>query len=351
MNLDDPQLHAKIDTDNMLEHIDGFPEQLQTAWHLGMNQPLPEGNFRQVLICGMGGSAIGGDLLAGLIAAQGSLPVSVVRGYTLPAWAKGDDTLVIGSSFSGNTEESVAAIEDANSRGLPVMVITTGGKIAKLAQGKTLWQFEHVSPPRAALGWSLGLLLALAHRMGWLSDLEADIAEGIAAMQAHRDIYQLDNPAAQNPAKRQGGQFVERFPVIYGAGVFEVVARRWKTQLNENASHTAFYEPMPEADHNGVVGVEFPPFLMSKMVALFLRSDTYDHPRVRLRHELTAMLMMQYGIAADYFLAEGRSLLAQMLHAIQFGDYVSYYTAIAQGANPTTIEPIDELKAQMSERQ
>lgn len=351
MNLDDPQHRAKIDTENMLGHINAFPEQLLTAWDHGMGQKLPQGNFRQVLICGMGGSAIGGDLLAGLIAAQGTLPVSVLRGYELPAWAKGDDTLVIGSSFSGNTEETVAAIEDAIARGLPVLGITTGGKLAQMVT-RNLWQFDHVSPPRAALGWSLGLLLALAHGMGWLPQSSgADLKTGVEGLKRHRDVYGVDNPSATNPAKRQGGQFVERFPIIYGAGVFEVVARRWKGQFNENANHCAMFESMPEANHNGVVGVGFPPFLMPKTVTMFLRSDKFDHPRVKLRHELTATLMMQYGIAADYFHAEGDSLLAQMLHAIQFGDYVSYYTALAQDANPTTIEPIDELKAQMSAQQ
>lgn len=351
MNLDDKAYLQDIDRDGMLAHIEGLPEQFQTAWQFGLTQPLPESlkTARQVIICGMGGSAIGGDILAALIHAAGTLPVTLVRGYELPAWANGPDSLVIASSFSGNTEETLAAYAQTVERGLPALALTTGGKLAELATQNchTLWQFDHKSPPRAALGWSLGLLLALAHRLGWLTNLEADVAEATSLLKHHRDAYSPDVPAAQNAAKRQAGQFIERMPVIYGAGIFEVVARRWKTQLNENTNQWAMYEAMPEANHNGVVGIDFPQFLLPKVVALFLRS-TYDHLRVALRYDLMNRLYIANGINTDSFAPQGDSLLAQALHAVQFGDYVSFYAAIAQGANPTTIWPIDQLKEEMA---
>jgi glucose/mannose-6-phosphate isomerase len=351
VNLDDNTYLKEIDTEGMLAHVEGLPEQFQTAWEFGLGQSISESfrSARQVIICGMGGSAIGGDLLGGLMNASGTLPVTLVRGYQLPAWAKGPETLVITSSFSGNTEETLAAYADAAERGLNVLAITTGGKLAKSAQenGHTVWQFAHKSPPRAALGWSLGILLALAHQLGWLEDLEPDVAEAVRIMQSHRPSYGTETPAAQNPAKRQAGQFIERLPVIYGAGAFEVVARRWKTQFNENTNQWAFYEPIPEMNHNGIVGIEFPQFLISKIGALFLRSN-YDHPRVALRYDLTKNLFLEVGIPSDSFEPDGNSLLAQMMHAILYGDYITFYAAIAQGVNPTTIWPIDQLKEEMA---
>lgn len=353
MNLDDKQHLAEIDASGMLAHIEGLPEQFENAFKLGLSLPLPDSlkNIHQVIVCGMGGSAIGGDFLAALMQIKGRIPVFVCRSYDLPAWAN-ENTLVITSSFSGNTEETIAAYETAAQRGLPILALTTGGKLALLTQGKpnqTLWQFNHVSPPRAAIGWSIGLLLALAHRLNWMPDLENEIKSAVAVMQKYRPVYGIDNSAQTNPAKRQGGQFIGRFPAFYGGGAFETVARRWKTQLNENSKIWAMYEPIPEANHNGVVGIEFPQQVISKTVALFIRSPKFDHPRVALRHEFTSQLFLQAGINIDSFQPEGDTLLAQVMHAIQFGDYMSFYAAVAHDADPTVIWPIDQLKEQLAQ--
>lgn len=353
MNLDDKQYLQSIDQSAMLAHIDGLPEQLQRAWEHGLEQAVPESfrNVKQVVICGMGGSAIGGDLLGGLMAMDGALPVVVSRGYTLPSWAQSQETLVILSSFSGNTEETLAAYEAASARDVQILGLTTGGKLAtaiKGQDGQTLWQFDHKSPPRAALGWSLGILLALAHQLSWIPKLPSEVDGAVENMMHFREEYRADVPAALNPAKRMAGQFMERFPVVYGSGVFEIVARRWKTQLNENSKVWAMYEPMPESNHNGVVGVEFPEFLMPRTITFFIRSLEYDHPRVNLRYDLTAQLLLQHGVMTDSFFAQGESLLGQMMHAIQFGDYLSYYASIANEADPTDIAPIDELKSQLA---
>ncbi|MBZ0304464.1 MAG: bifunctional phosphoglucose/phosphomannose isomerase [Anaerolineae bacterium] len=353
MNLDNQQHLKTIDQGGMLAHIDGLPEQFEKAFQHGLSLSLPDSlkNIQQVIVCGMGGSAIGGDYLSALMQVKGNLPVFVCRGYDLPAWANNDKTLVIASSFSGNTEETLAAYEIAGQRGLPVVALTTGGKLASRVAGQanqTLWQFEHVSPPRAAIGWSVGLLLALASHLNWMPDLHQDVQSAVAIMQKYRTVYSADVPADQNPAKRQAGQFMGRFPVAYGGGAFEIVARRWKTQFNENSKIWAMYEPIPEADHNGVVGIEFPQQQISHTVAMFIRSREYDHPRVALRHDLTSQIFLQAGINIDQFWAEGDSLLAQMMQATLYGDYMSFYAAIAHDADPTVIWPIDQLKEQLS---
>ncbi len=354
MNLDDKQHLESIDQSHMLAHINGLPEQFEQAFQFGLTLPLPDSfhTIQQVIVCGMGGSAIGGDFLASLMQEKGTIPVFVCRGYTLPAWAKTDQTLVIASSFSGNTEETLAAYDMATTRNLPVLSITTGGKLAEQTAANpnhVLWKFDHVSPPRAALGWSVGLLLALAHRLKWMPNLESDVQSAVDMMKKYRPQYGFEVSADINAAKRQAGQFMGRFPVFYGGGAFETVARRWKTQFNENSKIWAMYEPMPEANHNGVVGIEFPEQQLGKTVALFIRSRAYDHPRVALRHELTSQLFLQAGVNIDSFTPEGDTLLAQMMHAVLFGDYMSFYAAIAHNADPTLIWPIDQLKEQLAQ--
>ena len=354
MNLDDLNLLRDIDKDDMLFHVDNFANQLEQAWALAATLPLPDSHRqpRQIVVCGMGGSAIGGDLTAALIAGTAPVPFSVVRGYDLPAYVSGPETLVVASSFSGGTEETLAAVDVAIERGATLLAITTGGKLAEHARqhGYPLWQFDYTSQPRAALGWSFGMLMGLVYRLGYAPTLDTDLQEGIALLREFQPEYAPENPAATNPAKRGAGQLMGRIPMFVGSGAFEPVARRWKGQFNENAKTWAHWESMPEMNHNAVVGIEHPAGLLSHASVVFIASPQFDHPRVALRNQLTYMLFLEHGIMADRFEPRGSSMLAQMLHAIQYGDYVSYYAAIGNGSDPTTIPPIVELKALMAER-
>lgn len=354
MNLDDQNHLRAIDRDDMLGHIDALADQFEHAWQRALTLTLPETHRapRQIALAGMGGSAIGGDLTAALVAATSPAAFHVVRGYTLPAYVRGADTLVIASSHSGNTEETLAAADQALERGVRMLAISTGGALAEHAarHGYPLWQFDYASQPRAALGWSFGLLIGLAHRLGLAPNLEADLREGVGLLRAQRAVYGAASPLRDNPAKRGAGQLIDRIPLIFGAGIFEPVARRWKGQFNENAKAWAEFEPLPEANHNLVAGLGFPMDHDIRLAAQFITSRQHDHPRVRLRHELTYTLCLQNGIVADIFQPEGTSALAQMLHAIQYGDYLSYYTAIAYEVDPTGIPQITELKTMLAER-
>ncbi len=354
MNLEDRSHMEAVDREKMLGHIDALADQFEQAWQHAQSLPLPDSHRapRQIVLAGMGGSAIGGDLTAALLAATSPVPFTVVRGYTLPAYVQGAETLVIASSHSGNTEETLAAAEQALQRGVRLLAITTGGALAEHAQqhGYPLWSFAYDSQPRAALGWSFGLLIGLVHRLNLAPTLEADLAEGIALLREKRAIYGADSPLANNPAKRTAGQLINRVPLIFGAGIFEPVARRWKGQFNENAKAWAEFEPLPEANHNLVAGLGWPMDHDLMISAHFITSRQHDHPRVRLRHELTYHLCLQNGIMADTFQPEGASALAQMLHAIQYGDYLTYYTAIAYDTDPTGIPQITELKTLLAER-
>lgn len=353
-DLDTVSQMQQLDPEHMLSHIDAMSQQLQDAWAAAQSYPLPDEYTqpRQIVLCGMGGSAIGGDLIAALVAGSAPVPFVVVRGYELPAYVSGPDTLVIASSNSGNTEETLAAAATARERGARVLAVTTGGKLAGFASehGYPLWQFSYESQPRAALGWSFGLLVGLAHRLGLVPSLESDVDEALGLLRAQTDAYTASTPTVSNPAKQAALQIAGRLPVVIGSGIFEPVALRWKGQLNENAKVWAQFEPMPEMNHNAVASVIFPPEQGFDLAALFIMSETYDHPRVTLRYDLTYAMCEENGFAAQRFQPQGASKLAQMCHAIQFGDYLSYYAAMIYQKDPTAIAQILGLKARMAGR-
>jgi len=298
----------------------------------------------------MGGSAIGGALLQGLVAGECPVPITVVRGYTLPAFARGPGTLVIGCSYSGNTEETLSAFEEAlERRALPVAV-TTGGKLAALAQeeGIPLVRFDYRSQPRAALGYSFTLLLGLLCRLGLLRDYSADLEEAARVMEEWQAEIRPQVPTARNAAKRLASQIAGRLPVVYGAGVLAAVANRWKTQFNENGKHWTFFEVLPELNHNAVVGFGNPQSVRERTIVLMLRSSL-DHPRVQVRWEVTRELLLREGVVAEEVQGRGESHLAHMLSLIHFGDYVSFYLAMLNEVDPTPVETIAFLKQRLAE--
>jgi glucose/mannose-6-phosphate isomerase len=345
MDFDNLDLIKQIDSQDMLAHIDDLPDQLAKAWELGQNLPLPEfKHFNQIVIAGMGGSAIGGDLLAAYAERFSSVPVLVLRDYTLPAW---EDVLVICSSHSGNTEETLSVFKQAAERGHQILAISTGGKLAEAAaeHGAALWTFEDDFQPRAAVGFSFGLLLAAATRLGLfdLATVEAELSAAVRAMKVKQAELVPDVPVQKNPAKRLAGQFFQRWVVIYAADFLVPVARRWKTQINEIAKAQAAFEVLPEANHNTLQGVFFPERQLSKSASCFLRSK-HNHPRNRLREKHTRQIMLLEGLYTDFYRADGKTLLEDMWTTLHFGDYLSFYLSIAYQVDPTPVPMLANLK-------
>ncbi len=351
MLFDQPDAIAQNDPGNMLAEIDRIPGQLASAWEAGAGLPLPARNgLDRVLIAGLGGSAIGADLLAAYAAPDCRLPVTVLRGYDLPAWASGEETLVVASSHSGNTEETLSVFDQAVARGCRTLAVTTGGDLADLAREKSLplWRFEHGGQPRAAVGYSFGLLLALFARLGLLAGQDKAVEAAGAAMRAQAEHLRADVPAVQNPAQRYAGQLMGRWFTVFGAEFLAPVARRWKTQVNELAKAWAQFETLPEADHNALAGTARPETLGAQAFCLFLVSEHY-HPRNRLRAELTRRAYMLEGISTDFYQARGEGRLAQQWTALHFGDYMAYYLAIAYQVDPTPVEALENLKAELKD--
>jgi glucose/mannose-6-phosphate isomerase len=349
MNLDDTDRFVALDSQNMLAEIDGLPDQLMKAWELGQSQPLPDGkDIQQVVIAGMGGSAIGADLVAAYIAPTCSVPVFVHRDYDLPAWAHDSQTLVIASSHSGNTEETLSAFQRAQENRCRLLALTRGGKLGQLAAqaGAALWTFEHPGQPRAAVGFSFGLLLAALTRLGLVPDPQSELEQAIGAMKQQQVSLHAKIPTVHNPAKRLAGQMMERWVVVIGAGFLAPVARRWKGQISEVAKAWAQFEFLPEADHNTLAGLMQPETQFAHSMVIFLQADSL-HPRNQLRTNLTRQIFMLEGLNTDTIIAQDDAPLSQMWTLLHFGDYTAYYLAMAYGVDPSPVPAIENLKVEM----
>lgn len=351
VNLDDPEVYRQLDPQGMGDRIAELGRQLEEARGLAASFSHPGaeyGRARNLVVLGMGGSAIAGDLVRTLAEDQAPVPILVSRDYHLPGFV-GPDSLAIASSYSGGTEETLAATREALDRGARVIAITTGGSLAQMVgrHGGPVVRFQYDAQPRAALGFSLGLLLGILARLGYLDEARLGMEEAINAARTIPSSLGPAVPTAANPAKQLAMRLHGRLPVVYGAGILSEVARRWKGQFNENSKAWACFEQLPELNHNAVVGYENPSDLAARLYVLLLSSSTYQ-PRVAARLRITGQILQQRGMAHEVVEARGSSPLAQMMDSVQTGDYASYYLALLYGSDPTPVSVIDFLKDQLA---
>ncbi len=346
VDLDNASVYRQFDKSGMLNHLHGFPEQCQKAWKKVLKFELPPEytEISNVVIVGMGGSAIGGDIVRRLALAESKLPVWVHRDYGLPAFVDAS-TLVIASSYSGNTEETLSAFTKSLETRSKKLVITSGGKLKHLAGNKGIPAFvvDYQAPPRAAFPYNLIPLLGIFQKLGLLGDKSADLPEAVDILnKLSRDFIET-RPLASNPAKQLAAKLWGHVAVIYGAEILSEVAQRWKEQFNENSKAWAFFESFPELNHNAVDGYEFPLEAKEKIFVLMLRSSAL-RPRNLLRYEATAKLLAKAGIAYEFAEARGESALAQVMSSVLLGDYASFYLAILNEVDPTSTDAINFVK-------
>jgi glucose/mannose-6-phosphate isomerase len=351
VDLDAPASYAAVDTAGMLAHLQGLPHQLEDAWRLaqGFRAPAEYGAADAIVVAGMGGSAIGADLVRGLCADSLRVPLVVWRDYGLPAYV-GPRTLVIASSYSGGTEETLSAVERAAAVGARVLGITTGGALADSlgARGGPVLRFEYAAQPRAAIGYAVLLVLGVLTRLSYLGEQSGAVESAIAAVSEARERLGPAAPRGANGAKQLALALRERVAVIYGGGFLAPVARRWKGQCNENAKHWAFYEELPELNHNAVMGYQCPADPRLTPHAVLLRSALLP-ARVALRCTITAELLERHGVPYTTVDAWGEGELAHLLSMVAYGDWTSYYLSLLNGVDPTGIAAIDYLKTRLAE--
>jgi glucose/mannose-6-phosphate isomerase len=336
------------DAEDMLGAVRGLPDQLAAAWARSRDITLPERCRapRAVIVAGMGGSAIGGDLLAGALGAQLTAPLQVVRDYRLPAWV-GEHSLVLASSFSGNTEETLSLWDEAGHRQAARVALTTGGRLTERASeaGAPIVTLPKGGAPRAALGHSLAGLLGALSAAG-AAEGPWDEEVGAAVSQMRTVVAAEEGTATIAKALRH------RLVLVYAPEHLAGVARRWKAQLNENAKTTALWDTLPELHHNSVVGLPRPAVLPDHATVVLLDGPG-THPRVKQRIDLTRTLLDAQHIPHLTVLAPeetaGRSGLAEALWLVQLGDLVSVRLAALHGVDPTPIEVLDQLKANLAQ--
>jgi glucose/mannose-6-phosphate isomerase len=350
--LDDLAAYQRIDPDGMLARIHDLPRQCRAAWKEAQDLKLSDDyrDIDKVVILGMGGSAIAGDFLGSLVAQESPVPVFSHRNYKLPLLVD-DRTLLIASSYSGDTEEVLSSFEQGLATRAKKVVVTGGGKLLAIARAKDIpaFVFDYPAKPRAALGYSFMPLLAIAQKVRIVADKGADVDEAASVMEGLAVRIDETVPLARNPAKQLAQKLHRRLPVIYGAGILTQVARRWKGQLNENSKMWCFYEELPEANHNALAGYDLPKEIAARALVVFLRAPSL-HPRVLLRYDLTRMALEEAGVESATVDAEGKSRLAQMMSATLFGDWVSLYLAILNEVAPASNTAIDKLKERLTSR-
>jgi glucose/mannose-6-phosphate isomerase len=349
-DLDDVAAIRAADPGGMLDAIGSLPAQVREGYEIGRSTPTPRvDGLRSVAFCGMGGSAIAGDVIDAVVADRMPVPLNVIRTHELPAHC-GPGTLVVASSYSGDTAETLAAFEEAVRRGCHVLAITTGGELGRRADelGVACARLPaRVAMPRAAFGLlALAPLGALA-AAGVAPDVGPEIEEAVGALRLAMVSGAPDLPASDNPAKSLALRMGERIPVIWGAsGIGSVAASRWKAEWNENAKLPAFAAALPELDHNEVVGWsegQGRPFFL-----VALRHDG-EHPDVAARFPLSIDVARAAGMDVEEVWAHEGSALARLLLLAIRGDLVSTYVAIARGVDPSPIEAIVRLKRSLAE--
>jgi glucose/mannose-6-phosphate isomerase len=343
----------ECDESSMLELIESFPDQCQDAKCIGDEFELPhelKRSYKNIVFAGLGGSAIGADLARSYIAEDAQVPVSVNRNYTLANFVA-EDTLVIVSSYSGNTEESLSAYHEAVSRGSSIIAITSGGKLEKAAEKDDIpcLIIPEGFPPRCALGYSFFPLLTVLAKIGIIKDQAGPIDDTIHNLRKLRDSrigYKISHK--DNPAKKMAAEIFGRLPVIYASqDHMDAVVTRWRGQFAENAKTLSSGHLFPEMNHNEIVGWQNPKKVLKECIAIILR-DAADHPRISKRMDVTRDLLKRDKVKVLEVSSSGPGLLARMFSLIYIGDFVSFYLAILNGVDPTPVEKIAYLKKELA---
>ena len=347
---------AKSGLDLMLSLVDGMPDDLAAAAGLpGMPPPnAGAAPAEEILVCGMGGSAIAADLISPLAEAAG-VRITVWRDYGLPAWA-GSRHLVVASSYSGETEETLSAVKAAAARGCPLLALTSGGTLAGLAaagiEGGAPFPAVRLPggmPPRASLGHGLGALLHALHRTGMIPDPAAEIADAVAVMRERRQVLGSAAAATDDPAAGLARSLPGRMAVVHTTSAeTHAAGQRLKAQLNENAKIPACVAAYPELDHNEIVGWDAGGRLRDDFALLVLRSAD-ESPRVRVRVAATDDLLRdEFGLIREIE-ARGATPLARIMSLVQFGDYLSCRLAAAVVVDPVPVARLERLKNRIRE--
>lgn len=344
------QLVEQLDTENMLQSIRDFPDQIIDAWERFSVFTLPTHyiQVKEVVILGVGASAVAAIMASRFAAEESRIPIVLNTTNTLPAHVD-DRTLVIALSYSGATEEIVEAFREAARRGCKMLGISTGGEIGALCRKHRAphFQIQYGAQPRAAFGYLFIPLLGALHRLGFTSkNVEREIHEAIEALRALEETLELTVPVIQNPAKQLAERMAESMPIIVSSYLLAPVALRWKQQINQNAKQLASVEQVPNLTHTAAAGLDFPKLVRPNLRFVYLRS-AHDSAHESLQQNIFQSILRQNKIESEEIVAKPQgSLLVEFLVLTHWADYASYYLALMNGVDPTPAPHIMVLKEQ-----
>ncbi|MCK4464018.1 MAG: bifunctional phosphoglucose/phosphomannose isomerase [Candidatus Omnitrophica bacterium] len=347
------KLIKKIDRGNMLDLLISFPAQCKRAMLIGKMLSIDERykrEYKNIVFLGLGGSAIGADIIKSYLVDECDIPIYVIRDYTIPKFVD-KDSLVFATSYSGNTEETISMYKGAKERRANIIIITSGGKLEKLAKRNRnlLVTVPKGFPPRSALGYSFIPALVIISRLKIIRDKTRDIKNSVFLLK--KLSREMINPNARiNISKKIAALIYGKFPVIYAAAKhMDVAAVRWRGQLAENSKALSSMHIYPEMNHNEIVGWSNPYALLKKFVIITLR-DKKDCPRVKKRMDISNSIFKKAKFKVIEINSKGNSLLSRILSLMYIGDFVSFYLSIMYKTDPTPVERIAYLKAQLTKR-
>ena len=350
--LDLPNELSKRDPQGMLEILGRFDQQLELALKIGQEVAVPAAGqpIEKVLLCGMGGSAIGGDLLRAYLGQDMKVPFLVNRNYSLPGFVDAS-TLVLVASYSGQTEETLSSFAQAQEAGARVICLTSGGTLGQLAQehGVPCARIPEGYPPRAALGLCSIPFLVCLSSLGLLADRSGELRGSIELVRDKIRNYGPLSATPENAAKSLALSLMDRIPVVYGSDShLEMVAIRWRGQFSENGKQLAYSSTLPEMNHNEIEGWTHPPNLLRQLVPIFLR-DRDDPPQTQARIDVTRSLLSEKVDSTFEYWTDGESWIERLWSLILLGDYASVYLAFLNQVDPTPVTIIERLKTRLKE--
>lgn len=355
-NLDDLNFIKTIDKSDLYVSIEKLPQQISQTWQEINSVPVPSSCplAKNVVVSGMGGSALGGRIVDSLVYDRFKIPIEIVNDYHLPNYVD-QNSLVILSSYSGNTEETLSAAKEAINRGAVIYAITTGGSLAQIIKENNLYGYifnpvnNPSGQPRMGLGYSITAILAILKLCRFIDVVDSEIEDVVSSTTSFINSFGIKSPANQNQAKQIAALLHNYFPVIVSSGHLNGSAWSFKNQLNENAKTFANNYEVPELNHHLMEGLSFPESLRSLMKVIFLESPIYES-EIKKRIEVTKEVLDKNKVSQTSYLLESRQKLPQIFEILALGSFTAYYLALINETDPTPIPWVDYFKEKLASK-
>lgn len=347
--LDNPAAMMKSDPEGMSAMLAGFGGQLEEALRMELDlESFSIGEIQNILICGMGGSAVGGDLLKSYLGTELKIPLYVNRSHTLPGFA-GPSTLAVICSYSGETKETLSAFHEARKAKCSIICWTSNGCLQDLAKKHGLAHIKVPSglPPRTSLAYSTIPLLRILAQKGLVSDRSDEIQDALEGVKKFIENYRLETPVEDNEAKQLALKVYGKIPLVYGSqDRLDAVANRWREQFAENSKQLSYSGALPEMNHNEIAGWKHPSSMLAQFIPIFL-CDKDDHPEIQMRIELTKEVLSGKAEEVLECSSQGGNWMERLWSLILLGDYTSLYLAFLNMENPVPVEVINDFKSHL----